>query len=59
LALAFNGKTWAIRTLPEPSIDTNPLLSGVSCTHSGQCIAVGSYDPDHSFAQAFAEVLAI
>ncbi len=45
--LAWNGTTWSIVPSPDPSIDMNPSpvneLTGVSCTSSTDCVAVG-YD---------------
>ncbi len=40
-AEAWNGRTWAVRTVPRPKGGTNSGLGGVSCSSARACIAVG------------------
>jgi hypothetical protein len=42
LAEHWNGKTWAIQTIPTITADS-VSLSGMSCTSASACTAVGSY----------------
>jgi hypothetical protein len=45
LAEAWNGKTWAIETTPNPKTGANGAeLLGVACSSLLACTAVGSYD---------------
>jgi hypothetical protein len=39
----WNGTTWAVQNTPIPSGATFGMLSGVSCTSTSACTAVGSY----------------
>ena len=41
LAQAWNGKTWTIKTTPNPQGATGSNLSGVSCRAANACMAVG------------------
>jgi hypothetical protein len=43
LAETWNGATWVIQKTPNPSGTTNAVLSGVSCSSSTDCTAVGNY----------------
>jgi len=43
LAEAWNGATWVVQPTPNPSATTNAVLSGVSCSSSTTCTAVGHY----------------
>ena len=43
LAEAWNGTAWSVSSTPNPSGSVFPMLSGVSCTLSTACTAVGSY----------------
>src|SRR5262249_49700269 len=42
LAERWNGTSWAVQSVPNPSGAQSSFLSGVSCTSSTACIAVGS-----------------
>lgn len=42
-AEAWNGTTWSLQTIPLPGGASGAGLSGVSCTSSSACTAVGSY----------------
>jgi hypothetical protein len=44
LAEAWNGTNWKIEATPNPTDTETDLLSGVSCTGTTACIAVGSAD---------------
>jgi hypothetical protein len=41
LAERWNGTKWAVQTTPNPSGDWSSQLTGVSCTATNACIAVG------------------
>ncbi len=43
LAESWNGTEWKTSTPPNPTGGTTPILSGVACTASSVCTAVGSY----------------
>jgi hypothetical protein len=43
LAERWNGSGWAIQTTPNPQGGTASNLSGVSCTTTTSCVAVGDY----------------
>ncbi len=43
LAEVRSGTSWSISSTPNPSGSTFPMLSGVSCTLSTACTAVGNY----------------
>jgi hypothetical protein len=43
LAERWNGTSWAIQATPNPSGAQDSFLSGVSCTSTTACIAVGYY----------------
>jgi hypothetical protein len=42
LAERWNGTSWVVESLPNPTGYTNPKLSGVSCPSIHACMAVGS-----------------
>ena len=44
LAETWNGTTWTIQTIPNPSGATNTSLDSISCTNANACTAVGSDD---------------
>jgi hypothetical protein len=50
LAEGWNGKTWAMQSIPSPSggSDGQSELFGVSCTSAAACTAVGDYYPNRS-----------
>jgi hypothetical protein len=51
LALGWNGVIWSRqRGVPPPSPDRDQLLSGVSCTSSSNCIAVGTATKPNSMS---------
>lgn len=54
LAERWNGTTWAAQTPPSPTGAVSSLLSGVSCTSSTACAAVGYYN-DGTTDRPFAE----
>jgi hypothetical protein len=41
----WNGTAWSIRGTPNPAGSTGSQLSGVACTSSSSCMAVGDYFP--------------
>jgi hypothetical protein len=41
LVEAWNGKTWYVRSTPSPSFPWGQQLTGISCTDSTSCVAVG------------------
>lgn len=43
LAEAWNGTKWTIQPTPNPTGTTNSVLTGVSCTSTSDCTAVGRY----------------
>ena len=55
LAERWNGASWSIVPTPDPPGASDPGLSGVSCTSSAACIAVGSYNNSDDRSFAFAE----
>jgi hypothetical protein len=55
-AETWNGAGWAVQTMPSPSATSNLYTSGVSCTSSTACIAVGGYQSSTAEV-AFAERL--
>lgn len=42
LAEVWNGSSWSVQTTPNPTGVTSSVLSGVSCTSSSACTAVGN-----------------
>jgi hypothetical protein len=44
LAEVWNGSSWSIQSVPKPTGAKGIVLSGVSCTSSSACTAVGNYD---------------
>jgi hypothetical protein len=44
LAESWNGTTWSVQEPPIPTGATESILSGVSCTSSTACIAVGHFE---------------
>ena len=44
LAERWDGSSWRIQPTPNPHAATSSALSGVSCTSSRACVAVGQYD---------------
>jgi hypothetical protein len=46
LAEAWNGSSWSVQTTPNPSGGEVSALSGVSCTSSSACTAVGASGAD-------------
>jgi hypothetical protein len=44
LAEHWNGRAWALQTVPNPAGNTDPELTGVSCASSGPCEAAGYYN---------------
>jgi len=43
LAERWNGNEWSVQSTPDPSPSEGSVLSGVSCTSSSACTAVGYY----------------
>ncbi|HWY18281.1 MAG TPA: hypothetical protein VNY27_06165 [Solirubrobacteraceae bacterium] len=43
-AEVWNGTSWTVKSVPNPAETTDSALSGVSCTSSSACTAVGSYN---------------
>jgi hypothetical protein len=43
LAEVWNGTSWSLKSVPNPSEAKSSALSGVSCTSSSACTAVGTY----------------
>ena len=62
LAERWNGTSWLVQTTSSPAEATDSVLSGVSCTSSTACVAVGGSDKEgHGFggestSSALAEV---
>jgi hypothetical protein len=48
LAEMWNGATWAIQRTPNPKTSVGDSFSGVSCTSTTSCTAVGGYSTDSS-----------
>ena len=44
LAESYNGTTWTVQTTPTPEHSIEAQLSGVSCSATNACTAVGGYD---------------
>jgi hypothetical protein len=44
LSEVWNGSSWSIQSVPKPTGAKGILLSGVSCTSSSACTAVGNYN---------------
>jgi hypothetical protein len=44
LAEGYNGTTWSVQTTPTPEHSIEAQLSGVSCSGTSACTAVGGYD---------------
>ncbi len=44
LAESWNGKSWTMKTTPNPKGATNSFLYGVSCRAASTCMAVGMYE---------------
>jgi hypothetical protein len=56
---SWNGATWSTQTVPAPEVgisEPDAGLSGVSCTSSAACTAVGSYENGSSRLVTLAEV---
>ncbi len=56
LAEVWNGASWAIQPLSNPAGVADSELTGVACTSSVICTAVGSYDTSMGQALALVEV---
>ncbi len=55
LAEGWNGTTWALQTIPNPTGATNSSLSGVACSSSTECEAVGGYTNNAGVGVTLAE----
>jgi hypothetical protein len=55
-AESWNGASWAVQSMPSPAATSNLYTSGVSCTSSTACIAIGDYQGSTAEV-AFAERL--
>jgi hypothetical protein len=55
LAAAWNGSTWSVQSSPNPSGAIYSFLSGVSCTSTTACTAVGYYGNSAGTELTFAE----
>jgi hypothetical protein len=55
LAETWNGTGWAVQSTPNPTTDTNSQLTGVSCTATNACTAVGSSSGSGGTHAALAE----
>lgn len=55
LAEAWNGSTWSVQSTPVPTGSVESFLSGVSCSPSGTCMAVGYYEPSGGGDSGLAE----
>ena len=53
LVESWNGTAWSV--VPSDASGTNPVLTGVSCTDSDSCTAVGSYTDGVGDEQSLAE----
>lgn len=51
IAAFWNGRTWAVQTLPKPAEDQSANLGGVSCNTATSCMAIGS--SGNNFGPAF------
>jgi hypothetical protein len=56
LAEQWNGTAWSIKSTPNPAGAQSTALSGLSCTSSTACTAVGAYKNSSSKWLPFAEV---
>jgi hypothetical protein len=56
LAEAWNGTSWALQSVPNPTGATKSILGGVSCTSSTACTAVGWYTNSAGTTVTLAEV---
>ena len=56
LAKVWNGTTWTVQTTPTPSGSTDSALTGVSCTSSTMCTAVGDSENSDENNVTLAEV---
>jgi hypothetical protein len=55
LAEGWNGTTWALQTIPNPSGATDSSLDGVACPSSTDCEAVGDYTNSSGMQVTLAE----
>ena len=55
LAEAWNGSHWSIQSVPNPAATTSSVLSGVSCTSTTSCMAVGTYTDRDKITRMLAE----
>jgi hypothetical protein len=55
LAEEWNGSAWAIQPTPNPGGASRSVLSSVSCSAAGSCIAVGSYVDSSGIGQTLSE----
>ena len=55
LAEGWNGTTWALQTIPNPSGATDSSLDGVACLSSTDCEAVGDYTNSSGMQVTLAE----
>jgi hypothetical protein len=55
LAERWDGSSWRIQPTPNPHAATSSALSGVSCTSSRACVAVGQYDYGSNVLATLAE----
>jgi hypothetical protein len=56
LAEVWNGTSWSIQSIPNPTGEKGIVLSGVSCTSSSACTAVGDYVNSSGSEVTLAEV---
>ena len=55
LAEAWNGTSWSVQTTPVPSGAENSNLTGVACTSTNACTAVGNYNDSSGTEDTLAE----
>jgi hypothetical protein len=55
-AETWNGKTWSIKDMPDPSGAAQTYLNGISCPTTKTCVAVGWYTTSSEISQSMTEV---
>jgi hypothetical protein len=56
MAETWNGTTWSVQEPPRPETAKAGQLSGISCTSSTSCMAVGSFESSSGVKEALADV---
>jgi hypothetical protein len=56
LAEAWNGTSWSVESIPNPTGGAPTVVNGISCTSASACIAVGEYNTSSAEGVVLAEI---